>query len=330
MITQISKNPEIYKINVPLEGSPLKNLASYVLKSRGESLVVDTGFNSQSCYDALTNGLNALGVDMSKRSSTLFLTHLHSDHIGLVPRIAKGCRVLMSELDFRVFEKYQDGSAWRASDEYYERQGVPSGELRALHSSNPARAMRPDSAFKAEFVRDKDTISIGDVKLTAIHTPGHTPGHMCLAHLESSTLFAGDHILFDITSNIAVWQTFMKDALGEYLNSLNKIRALDIQLCLSAHRESAKPANGRIDEILAHHARRLDDIRGILSEHPDITAYQTASYMKWKMRGKNWAEFPPQQKWFAVGETISHLEYLRIRKEVRFSEKNGLIYWRLT
>ena len=32
--------------------------------------------------------------------------------------------------------------------------------------------------------------------------------------------------------------------------------------------------------------------------------------MTWSMRGKQWHEFPPTQKWFAMGETLAHLEYL--------------------
>ena len=96
MITKVSNNPEIYKIEVPLEGSPLKNLSSYVLKSQGASLVVDTGFNMPGSFNALSSGLRELNVDMSDKNTVLFLTHVHSDHVGLVPRIAKGCRILMS------------------------------------------------------------------------------------------------------------------------------------------------------------------------------------------------------------------------------------------
>ncbi|MFR4699407.1 MAG: hypothetical protein ACLUAV_03415 [Christensenellaceae bacterium] len=116
--------------------------------------------------------------------------------------------------------------------------------------------------------------------------------------------------------------------MGDYLDSLRKIRSLDIQLCLSGHRESAAPANERIDEILAHHDRRLNNILDILSRRPCISAYETASHMTWNMRGKSWREFPPAQKWFAVGETISHLEYLRIRKRISCKMQDGILVWK--
>jgi hypothetical protein len=32
--------------------------------------------------------------------------------------------------------------------------------------------------------------------------------------------------------------------------------------------------------------------------------------MKWRIRAKNWEEFPVTQKWFAVGEAMAHLDHL--------------------
>ena len=52
----------------------------------------------------------------------------------------------------------------------------------------------------------------------------------------------------------------------------------------------------------------VNDILG--SVKADLTAYQTASFMKWSMRGKCWEDFPITQRWFAVGETMAHLDYL--------------------
>ena len=48
-----------------------------------------------------------------------------------------------------------------------------------------------------------------------------------------------------------------------------------------------------------------------------MTAYEIAGRMKWKIRARNWEEFPVTQKWFAVGEAMSHLDYLRTRGRIR-------------
>ena len=61
----------------------------------------------------------------------------------------------------------------------------------------------------------------------------------------------------------------------------------------------------------------------IISENPYSTAYFIASKMKWSMRGKQWSEFPIQQKWFAVGETIAHIDYLENQGRILKTEKDG-------
>jgi hypothetical protein len=48
------------------------------------------------------------------------------------------------------------------------------------------------------------------------------------------------------------------------------------------------------------------------------------------MRGKDWSEFPIQQKWFAVGETMSHLDYLRKKGLIDQIEKNQSISYQIT
>ena len=81
MAELIYSNPEIYRINVPLTGNPLKNLNCYVIKDGGESAVIDTGFRMEECRRALMDGLHEIGV--SPEHTKLLITHLHSDHIGL-------------------------------------------------------------------------------------------------------------------------------------------------------------------------------------------------------------------------------------------------------
>ena len=81
MAELIYKNPDIYKIPVTLPNNPLKILNSYVIRTPDENLVIDTGFNQPECLEALTAGLKELSIDMDH--TTLFLTHLHSDHVGL-------------------------------------------------------------------------------------------------------------------------------------------------------------------------------------------------------------------------------------------------------
>lgn len=67
---------------------------------------------------------------------------------------------------------------------------------------------------------------------------------------------------------------------------------------------------------------------GILEREPGLTAYELSGRMTWRVRGKSpsWADFPLQQKWFAVGETAAHLEYLTVRGRAWRELSGG--FWR--
>ena len=158
-------------------------------------------------------------------------------------------------------------------------------------------------------VHDGDCLHLAGCDLQVIHTPGHTPGLCCLYLPKEEVFFTSDHILFDITPNIQVWY-HMKQALQRYLESLQKVRELPVRLALPGHREGDTSIAGRIDEIVAHHDRRLAEICHLAGLYPHSTAYDIAPHMTWSMRGKQWKDFPPTQKWFALGETLAHIEYL--------------------
>jgi len=317
MTEQVYSSPDIYKIYVPLPDNPLKNLNCYVVKTADENLIIDTGFNRPECLAALKEGLSELEIDINK--TKLFLTHLHSDHTGLTGEIMEeGSQIYMSKIDFDRLEKSLTGKFWPVMEELFRKNAFPEEDIALSAKINPARAFAPSKRFKAICMNDGDKITVGGLTFTGILTPGHTPGHMCLYLEEKKILFTGDHVLFDITPNITSWNE-VEDSLGDYIESLKKIRGFEVETALPGHRLSSKNFYVRIDELLEHHRQRLDECYNIICQNPDSTAYFIASKMKWSMRGKNWSEFPVQQKWFAVGETLSHLDYLIKREKI---EKN--------
>ncbi|MCI1931657.1 MAG: MBL fold metallo-hydrolase [Clostridia bacterium] len=310
MYEKVNSNPDIYNIFVPLPNNPLKNLNCYVLKTPEKSLVIDTGFNREECKEALLGGLKELGIEQD--NIELFITHLHSDHCGLVNKVAgPNTTIYMGRIDYEYMLEYADGDPWKKEEETYLREGFPPDAIEELRTTNPARAYALDKLFKAVCMDDGDEIKIvGDYTLKCILTSGHTPGHMCLYMEKEKIMFLGDHVLFDITPNITFW-TRSRNSLLDYLNSLEKIKKYDVKLALPAHRTN----NGinfyeRIEQIEKHHDFRLNQCMELISKNPGINAYDLAGKMRWKMRGKSWVDFPMPQKWFAVGETIAHTDYL--------------------
>ena len=75
----------------------------------------------------------------------------------------------------------------------------------------------------------------------------------------------------------------------------------------------------RIGELKHHHQVRAEEVLRILRQG-NQNAYQVATQMTWDIDCRRWDDFPVQQKWFATGEALSHLQYLqgkgRVKREV--------------
>lgn len=328
MIEQVYSKPDIYKIFVPLPKNPLKNLNSYFIKGKERNLLIDTGFNQPECHEALLEGLKELDADMN--CTDIFITHLHADHSGLVKKLMTlDTTVYFSEKDYNYLIEYLISDRWQEIDEKFNQEGVPWDVLKSLRKTNPSKVLTPEGSFPVSIVADGDKIKVDEYEFTCVATPGHTPEHMCL-YLESEQLiFLGDHVLFDITPNITLWHGY-SDSLGAYINSLKKVKQLKVKTCLPAHRNTSNDYIKRIDHIIEHHKERLEEVINILAkDNRQLSAYDVTKEMKWRIRGNGWEDFPNNQKWFATGEAMAHLDYLVQREYVIRSEIKGKFYYEL-
>ncbi len=328
MIEKIFDSPNIYRIYVPLPENPLKNLNCYVVKTGDRDLVIDTGFNRKECLEELMKGLAEIKVDMEK--AVLFLTHLHSDHIGLTEEIAtENTTIYMNRLDYKYFVNTQKGLVWGWLEDRFIEAGFPENLLRKQAEVNPARVYAPKNCFQVTEIDDGFIFQLGEQEFECIHTPGHTPGHTCVYLKKEKILFSGDHILFDITPNITRWKG-VPNSLEDYLKSLGKMKGMEINITFPAHRGNEGDVYARIDELLIHHEHRLNNMMEILKKRDGQTAYEVAAQMQWSMRGKDWSGFPAHQRWFAVGETLSHLDYLIEKGKLTVARENKVNIYRVT
>ena len=304
----------LWQLEIPLEGNPLKTLNSYLILGEERSLLIDTGFRWTSCRLAMEKELEEVGVDQSRMD--IFATHLHSDHVGLAPELIQpGCRILIGEIDGPGVEDYLEDEVWQELYAAYVKDGFTWEEVEHLWDENPAQEAAPEVWEQYAYVKDGDILSYGGHDLRCILTPGHTPGHICLYEEKNRWLFCGDHVLFHISPNICRW-TSMPDALGSYLESLQIVRKLPVDLLLPAHRDETGDLVARVDELTAHHLRRIENAWQTVKDEPGLTGYEIAGRMRWKIRSRSWEDFPLQQKFFAVGEALAHLDYLEVRGRV--------------
>ncbi len=131
----------------------------------GCAALVDPGGD----VEILLEAVGQAGVQLDK----LLLTHAHLDHVG-------GARQLALDLGLPIYGPEEGDAFWLdALPEQARMFGFP-----------PSEAFRPD-----HWLRDGDSVELGDLRLRVIHCPGHTPGHVVFFEPESRHAFVGD-VLF--------------------------------------------------------------------------------------------------------------------------------------
>jgi glyoxylase-like metal-dependent hydrolase (beta-lactamase superfamily II) len=315
--------PDIFRMEIPLPGNPLKAVNSYVIKGDQRFLIIDTGMNMPACREAMAAGLTELAVDLNK--TNFFITHLHADHLGLVSELARPAAI--------IYFNYPDAEIMKNTHQWDEvgatalTNGFSKEEVESALQKHPGRKYFKPSPLNYTPLREGNNISIGRYVFQCIETPGHTPGHLCLYEATQKIFFSGDHILEDITPNISMWSD-SGNPLQEYLASLDKINLMEISHVFPGHRRIFTDHRKRIAELKKHHQIRAEEILAILKSG-SRNAYQVASQMTWDIDCKKWEDFPAPQKWFASGEALSHLQYLLMENKLRRGMVKSKAYYSL-
>ncbi|MCD1147654.1 MBL fold metallo-hydrolase [Peptoniphilus sp. KCTC 25270] len=320
----------IYHVTIPLKGNPLKSINIYIFSSKGENMIVDTGFHTEEIIEETEKFIKELNLDLSK--TRLFLTHLHSDHTGLAHYYdEKDVPIFMGEVDGRLCREMQNefGWYWQGIGERALKQGLAEDEL-SIHD-HPGFRFRPKVEFRYTPVNPGDKVDVGDFHFTVIDEEGHTPGMVGLYEEEKKILVCGDHILGKITPNITYWGDQFGDSLGVYLKNIEKIKDMPIDLLLSSHRYLIDDVPARIEELKGHHEFRLQQVREIIHREGEANIRTITKNLSWDISAKNWDEFPKSQKFFAAGEAQAHVEHLvALGQATREEDEEGIYIFRLT
>ena len=147
--------------------------------------------------------------------------------------------------------------------------GVPDVR-RAFPRVPVAKLVRNDAALPVTMQRLEDQMMIrGDgVTLHALHTPGHASDHLCYYLEEERALFTGDLILGGSTTVIPPDD----GDLGDYLASLRRVLALDVQRIYPAHGPVLEPARPVIEGYIAHRLERERQILAALGAGAETAA----------------------------------------------------------
>ena len=295
----------VAQIRLPMTGNPLRYINGYLIDDADGMTLVDCGWKAGDVMDALFAGLDALGHKLADVRRVL-ITHHHFDHYGLAASLLRAGvpELLMDRRDYeraRLFALSHEERD-RAANAWLARNGFTPEDL------DEGFAGRWEVVEPTQFIADGERVG----RLEAIATPGHSPGHLCLADTRSGKLLTGDHVLDPITPHVGLWRPDDGDPLGDYLASLEKVRGRGNHGALPAHGEPFPDLDRRVDELIAHTATRDGQVLAALAAGT-ADAGEIAARLPWTRRNRAFADLGQFHQQFAVAETIAHLQHLHAR-----------------
>lgn len=308
--------PGVHAIPIDMPGMQPPYAYVYALLSGGPSRevhLVDAGLDSDENWAALDAALRSLGRSVDDIASVT-ITHLHRDHLGLAARMRahSGATVRMHE---REAAAVRSGARYGGAEDAaasLERWGVPAAEraaLAAVAAGQAAGEFSGDSGLVVdETVVDRAELSLGPVTALAIHTPGHTAGHLCLAVPSLGVVFTGDHVLPVINPGIALGGERSADPLGEYYASLDRLAPYADAEALPGHGFRFSSLGERCAEIRAHHGVRTREAASILAGDPGLSVWEVARRITWTL---GWDGLAGVNLLSALAQTEMHMARVR-------------------
>jgi glyoxylase-like metal-dependent hydrolase (beta-lactamase superfamily II)/8-oxo-dGTP pyrophosphatase MutT (NUDIX family) len=241
---------------------PATHTNCYIIGGQ-ELVVIDPASPYREEQEALDEVIDTLMTE-GRRVREILLTHHHADHVGGATHLSR-------------------------------RLGVPI----AAHEITAQRLR--GSISIGRFIEDNELIEIsGDPgwRLRALHTPGHTRGHLCFYEENTGAVVTGDLVVGLGTVIIDPPEGNMK----QYFNSLERLLRLPkLTSLFGAHGPAIGSARHKIDEYITHRKMReakiLDAVRGGAGTPAEIVPFA-------------YTDVSPALYGLAERSTIAHLEKL--------------------
>lgn len=185
----------------PWSQTSVNNCNTYLV-NHGSPVMFDPGHAQ--LYGNVEVGLTS---DQIKEAPALVvLTHCHPDHMEAALNLQKlGCPLAMH----------------RAEVEYMLGEGRPLAAALGLDVS----------AITIDVLLEEGDLKVGDHQIQVIHTPGHSPGHICLYLPQHKALVAGDLVFAQ-----GVGRVDFPGGDGQALkDSITRVAQLDLEMVLPGH-----------------------------------------------------------------------------------------------
>jgi glyoxylase-like metal-dependent hydrolase (beta-lactamase superfamily II) len=316
-LTEVAEGVFELRLPIPFEDGQVN---VFLFPDGDEADLLDCGMNSDESVEVIRHAIAQLGATRLRR---LVVTHIHPDHYGAAGTFAgEGLadlyihRLEVPLVHPRYVELEQLVKEVRT---YLLVNGVSTDDAEVLSNSQRALSQVVKTAEPSVQLDGAESLQMGRRNLRVEWTPGHSPGHICLYDRQDKLLFAGDHMLPELSPNIGLHPQSTPDPLHEYLDGLRRLAAYEPELILPAHGRPFTGAPARVSVLEAHHQRRLDQIVEIVG---------TGKESGWEVALELWG--PREnlyEKRLALQEALAHLQALAVDGRVTKSVTPESVRW---
>ncbi|TYQ11861.1 UNVERIFIED_ORG: glyoxylase-like metal-dependent hydrolase (beta-lactamase superfamily II) [Gordonia westfalica J30] len=309
----------VHRIPLELPQDGLRAVNVYVLETDSGLALIDGGWHRPGTHEEMSTALASIGR-RPHEITDIFVTHIHRDHYTFAVELRRryGCAIHMGAREAHGLAEIN-----RINSNVPEESLIQARRSGAAELADEVHRLTVDEPFDTDDWDSPDTwlqpglLPLPGRRIEAVHTPGHTKGHMVFHDLDTGLSFTGDHILPTITPSIGFELGEWDLPLAKYLASLELMADDTARTIAPAHGDVGGDVGTRARALLSHHARRFDEILvvfdGARSESTrSLCGLQVAQRLRWTRHERPFAELDTFNQLIAVCETMAHLDVLAV------------------
>ena len=238
---------------------PFDHTNSYLVSDGGVGVLVDAGSDTSEAVEAVKRAFKETNVMFLK---AVLLTHTHPDHVAGVARVQ---------------ERFGNPPVYVHPLELPRLTGSGVENVRALPGDR--------------------TLTVGDKTVRALHTPGHSPGHLSFYLPDTRTLLAGDVV----AGEGSTWVGLPEGDVADFLRTVEGLLELPLTTIGPGHGPVVTNPKEKLEEIKAHRLAREGQVLGALAGKSLTLA---------KLRRAVYPELHPELEGMAERSLLAHLKKL--------------------
>ena len=261
-------------------------------------LLIDAGFGNEQIKKFL----------QKNRIDILVTSHVHPDHVA-------GNSIISNLSPAKIFVPKQDLGLSQSLDRLKRKIGIKGESVENAWDiiiKNTINFQGDGYGYEHSY-QDGYIFDLGKVKLRALYAPGHSNGHYCFFAQDENLLFASDLGI----DTFGPWYGYLDSNLSDYMNTLESIKNINIEKCLSSHFDNLLyDINIWIDRCFKIISNREDKLLRLIQKKPmsiielakNQIIYYNIERLKWPMN-----------------EFILFFEQNMLRQHLTLLVKNGKI-----